>query len=177
MPGARRPGDDLEPDPGHSTGGQVRFPACKELAADGERDNRFVGTLQAQAGPMRVNLSGSVQILGQDAEKGEAQLLLEASDRRLGGSVRVNMETAHNAEIGRSDGAGNSYRHGLYGKPGNPGPANNPPQSRRRHGRVRQEFGGVGGRGLKTVKYNVAPRILLYGLRKSQVAGISRAKY
>ena len=66
-------------------------PGLQELVADGERDNRFVGTLQAQAGPMRVNLSGSVQILEQDAEEGVAQLLLEASDRRIGGSVRVNM--------------------------------------------------------------------------------------
>ena len=64
-------------------------PGLRELTAEGE--DRFVGTLQAQAGPMRVNLSGTVRILEQDAEKGEAQFLLEAADRRIGGSVRTNM--------------------------------------------------------------------------------------
>jgi carbon monoxide dehydrogenase subunit G len=64
-------------------------PGLRELTAEGE--DRFVGTLQAQAGPMRVNLSGTVRILERDAEKGEAQFLLEAADRRIGGSVRTNM--------------------------------------------------------------------------------------
>ena len=63
------------------------IPGLGELTADGE--NRFAGTLQAQAGPLRVNLVGSVQIVAQDADQGQAQLLLEAADRRLGGSVRA----------------------------------------------------------------------------------------
>ena len=65
------------------------IPGLGELTADGE--NRFGGTMQAQAGPLRVTLAGSVQILAQDADKGVAQLLLEAADRRLGGSVRANV--------------------------------------------------------------------------------------
>ena len=65
-------------------------PGLAELTPDGE--NRFTGTLQAQAGPLRVNLSGSVRIVAQDAEKGEAQFLLEASDRRIGGAVRTNID-------------------------------------------------------------------------------------
>ena len=40
---------------------------------------------------MRVNLTGSVRITAQDAEKGEAEFLLEAADRRIGGSVKTTM--------------------------------------------------------------------------------------
>ena len=64
-------------------------PGLSSLEADG--DDRYTGTLQAQAGPMRVNLAGSVRITAQDADKGEAQFLLEAADRRIGGSVKTTM--------------------------------------------------------------------------------------
>ena len=64
-------------------------PGLSSLKADG--DDRYTGTLQAQAGPMRVNLAGSVRITAQDADKGEAQFLLEAADRRIGGSVKTTM--------------------------------------------------------------------------------------
>lgn len=63
------------------------IPGLGELTAAGE--NRFAGTMQAQAGPLRVNLAGSVQIVAQDVDKGTARLILEAADRRLGGSVRA----------------------------------------------------------------------------------------
>ncbi len=65
------------------------IPGLRDLTPDGE--NRFTGTLAAQAGPLQVNLSGSVRIVAQDMEKGEARLLLEAADSRSGGSVRTNM--------------------------------------------------------------------------------------
>ena len=64
-------------------------PGLSSLKADG--NDRYTGTLQAQAGPMRVNLAGSVRITAQDADKGEAQFLLEAADRRIGGSVKTTM--------------------------------------------------------------------------------------
>ena len=64
-------------------------PGLSALAAEGA--DRYSGTLQAQAGPMRVNLTGSVRITAQDAEKGEAEFLLEAADRRIGGSVKTTM--------------------------------------------------------------------------------------
>ena len=64
-------------------------PGLSGLEADG--DGRYSGTLQAQAGPMRVNLAGSVRVVSQDVEKGEAQFLLEAADRRIGGSVKTTM--------------------------------------------------------------------------------------
>lgn len=65
------------------------IPGLQALTPDGE--NRFVGTMQAQAGPLRVNLSGTIQILAQDAAQGTAQLRLEAADQRLGGSVHTNL--------------------------------------------------------------------------------------
>ena len=64
-------------------------PGLAALEADG--DDRYVGTLQAQAGPMRVNLSGTLRIVSQNADQGEAQFLLEAADRRIGGSVKTTM--------------------------------------------------------------------------------------
>ena len=65
------------------------IPGLQSVTPDGE--NRFVGTMQAQAGPLRVNLSGAIQILTQDAAQGVAQLRLEATDQRLGGSVHTNL--------------------------------------------------------------------------------------
>ena len=64
-------------------------PGLSCLEADG--DDRYTGTLRAQAGPMRVNLAGSVRITAQDADRGEAHFLLEAADRRIGGSVKTTM--------------------------------------------------------------------------------------
>lgn len=65
------------------------IPGVSEVTDEGE--GRFAGQMQAQAGPLRVNLAGTVRIVSQDAAKGEAQLTLEAADRRLGGSARTNM--------------------------------------------------------------------------------------
>ena len=64
-------------------------PGLAGLEAEGE--DRYTGTLQAQAGPMRVNLSGTLRVMSQDPERGEAQFLLEAADRRIGGSVKTSM--------------------------------------------------------------------------------------
>lgn len=69
-------------------------PGLSELEFDGNGDGEgcYRGTLHAQAGPMRVNLTGTVRITAQDADKGEAQFLLEAADRRLGGSVKTTLD-------------------------------------------------------------------------------------
>lgn len=64
-------------------------PGLSGLEADGE--DRYTGTLRAQAGPMRVNLSGSLRVISRDEEQGEAHFLLEAADRRIGGSVKTTM--------------------------------------------------------------------------------------
>lgn len=65
------------------------IPGVSEVTAEG--DGRFAGRMQAQAGPLRVNLAGTARIVSRDAAKKEAQLTLEAADRRLGGSARTNM--------------------------------------------------------------------------------------
>ena len=64
-------------------------PGLSALEADGE--DRYTGALQAQAGPMRVNLSGTLRVMSRDEQQGEAHFLLEAADRRLGGSVKTTM--------------------------------------------------------------------------------------
>lgn len=64
-------------------------PGLSELAMDDE--GHYTGTLRAQAGPMRVNLSGTLKVVSRDDQRGEAQFLLEAADRRIGGSVKTTM--------------------------------------------------------------------------------------
>ncbi len=60
-------------------------------ALEVEGDDSYSGTLLAQAGPMRVNLSGTLKVVSRDDQRGEAQFLLEAADRRIGGSVKTTM--------------------------------------------------------------------------------------
>jgi carbon monoxide dehydrogenase subunit G len=64
-------------------------PGLQNLTPEGA--DRYVGTIQVRVGPIRLNLAGSVQMLQQDRAKGEATLLVEASDRRVGGAVRTNL--------------------------------------------------------------------------------------
>ena len=63
-----------------------------------ESENRYVGAIQVRVGPIRINLVGSVQVLEQDREKGEVALLVEAGDRRVGGSVRTHLKILLNPQ-------------------------------------------------------------------------------
>ncbi|PKB58988.1 MAG: hypothetical protein BZY83_04360 [SAR202 cluster bacterium Casp-Chloro-G2] len=65
------------------------IPGIKEVTPDGE--GRYQATLQARVGPMGMNLSGTITVLSQDAESGEAEFLVEANDRRVGGGVKTSM--------------------------------------------------------------------------------------
>ncbi len=65
------------------------IPGLSALEPEGE--GRYAGSLLAQAGPMRVNLAGRVQVVALDAAAGAARFLLEAADRRLGGAVRTTL--------------------------------------------------------------------------------------
>ena len=65
------------------------IPGIKEVTPDGE--DRYQATLQARVGPMGMNLSGTITVLSQDADSGEAEFLVEANDRRVGGGVKTNM--------------------------------------------------------------------------------------
>ena len=65
------------------------IPGIKDVILDGE--GRYQASLQARGGPMGINLSGTITVLSQDAASGEAEFLVEANDRRVGGGVKTNM--------------------------------------------------------------------------------------
>ncbi len=71
-------------------------PGIKEITPDGE--GRFQATLQARVGPMGMTLSGTITILSQDEEAGEAYFLVEAGDKRVGGGVKTNMSMKVSAQ-------------------------------------------------------------------------------
>ncbi|PKB78225.1 MAG: hypothetical protein BZY88_19545 [SAR202 cluster bacterium Io17-Chloro-G9] len=64
-------------------------PGIKDVSADGE--NRYRASLQARVGPMGFTMSGTILVLEQDRDKAEARFQVDASDRRLGGSIRAEM--------------------------------------------------------------------------------------
>ena len=64
-------------------------PGVKDVSPDGE--NRYRASLQARVGPMGFNMSGTILVLELDREKAEARFQVDASDRRLGGSIRAEM--------------------------------------------------------------------------------------
>ena len=64
------------------------IPGIKDITPDGE--DKYQATLQARVGPMGMNLSGTITVLSQDADAGEAYFLVEANDRRVGGGVKTN---------------------------------------------------------------------------------------
>ena len=65
------------------------IPGIAQVTPDGEA--RYQATLRARVGPMGVNLSGTITVLSQDADVGEAYFLVEANDRRVGGGVKTSM--------------------------------------------------------------------------------------
>ena len=65
------------------------IPGIKYVTPDGE--GRYQATLQARVVPLGMTLSGTITVLSQDAEAGEARFLVEANDRRVGGGVKTDM--------------------------------------------------------------------------------------
>ena len=70
-------------------GAAALVPGVEEVTAEGE--SRYHATIQVRIGPMRLHFSGTIQLLEQDREKGEARFHMEAADRRVGGSFRADM--------------------------------------------------------------------------------------
>ena len=70
--------------------GRRCVPGVVDVAADG--DGRYRGTLKARVGPMSMTLSGTVRVEEQDEAKGRARYIVEASDRRIGGGVKTEMQ-------------------------------------------------------------------------------------
>lgn len=54
-------------------------------------DDKFDAVMEVRIGPMRLNFSGTILVVDQDRQKGEARFRVEAADRRLGGSIRAEM--------------------------------------------------------------------------------------
>ncbi len=62
------------------------FPGAQEVVAND--DGSYSGSLKVRVGPVNLGMSGSLTILEADREAWQAQLQVEGSDRRVGGSVR-----------------------------------------------------------------------------------------
>ena len=65
------------------------IPGVQDVISDGE--NRFKAVMQVRIGPVRLNFSGTISVVEQDKEKGEARFHIEAADRRVGGSIRADL--------------------------------------------------------------------------------------
>ena len=65
------------------------IPGVQDVIADGE--NRFNAVMQVRIGPVRLNFSGTINVVEQDREKGEARFRIEAADRKVGGSIRADL--------------------------------------------------------------------------------------
>ncbi len=65
------------------------IPGINEVISNGE--DRYTATLKAKVGPMGVTLVGTITVLSQDYDSGEAEFLVEASDRGVGGGVKTNL--------------------------------------------------------------------------------------
>ena len=64
-------------------------PGLVDIVPDGE--NRYRATLESRVGPMKFTFSGTVLVLENDESKGEARFQVEASDRRVGGSIKADL--------------------------------------------------------------------------------------
>ncbi len=65
------------------------IPGVQDVIADGE--NQFKAVMQVRIGPVRLNFSGTISVVEQDREKGEARFRIEAADRKVGGSIRADL--------------------------------------------------------------------------------------
>ena len=64
-------------------------PGVQEVTPEGE--HRYHATMEFRVGPMRIRFSGTIVLLEQDREKGEARFRVEATDRKVGGGLRADM--------------------------------------------------------------------------------------
>ena len=65
-------------------------PGLQEISPQGE--GRYSASLQARVGPMSLNFTGTVVVLEADETQGMARVQVEAADRRVGGSIRADMD-------------------------------------------------------------------------------------
>lgn len=66
------------------------IPGVETVEAVG--DDRYHGVLKVRVGPISLSLRGEVTITGRDEDAGKAMMTVEAADRRVGGSVKAQVE-------------------------------------------------------------------------------------
>ncbi len=64
-------------------------PGIDQVSA--QEDGKFEAVMRVRVGPISLNLSGTIQLVDRNADKGEASFVVEASDRRVGGAVKSNV--------------------------------------------------------------------------------------
>ena len=64
-------------------------PGIDQVSA--QDDGKFDAVMRVRVGPISLNLSGTIQLVDQNPDKGEASFVVEASDRRVGGAVKSNV--------------------------------------------------------------------------------------
>ena len=65
------------------------IPGINEVTSRGE--GHYTASLTAKVGPMGLTLVGTITVVSQNDRSGEAEFLVEANDRRVGGGVKTNM--------------------------------------------------------------------------------------
>ncbi|PKB65001.1 MAG: hypothetical protein BZY80_01420 [SAR202 cluster bacterium Io17-Chloro-G2] len=64
-------------------------PGLQEIVPDGE--NQYRARLESRVGPMRFSFSGTVLVVEKDESKAEARFQVEASDPKVGGTIKADM--------------------------------------------------------------------------------------
>ena len=70
-------------------------PGIDQVSA--QDDGKFEAVMRVRVGPISLNLSGTIQLVDQDSDKGEASFVVEASDRRVGGSGSCTVKLSRGA--------------------------------------------------------------------------------
>jgi len=66
------------------------FPGVEQVTTVDNQN--YQGVMRVSVGPVRLNMSGNIQVLEQDKERWHASLRLDGSDRRVGGAVHATMK-------------------------------------------------------------------------------------
>ena len=66
------------------------MPGVEEITR--ESDDRYRGRMRVAVGPVRLGLTGDVRVVERNAEEGRALLRFDATDAKLGGQVRADVE-------------------------------------------------------------------------------------
>ena len=65
------------------------FPGVDQVTA--VDDQSYQGTMHVRVGPVRLSVSGTIQIIERDNDRWHASIRLDGADRRVGGAVQATM--------------------------------------------------------------------------------------